>query len=60
MLAPPKLSKLPKEKMRDKTGQNAPKKAAIIGRKRQEELGEVRTQVVEGYRRMMSERRGEQ
>lgn len=60
VLAPPKLSKLPKEKMRDKTGQNAPKKAAIIGRKRQEELGEVRRQVVEGYRRMMSERRGEQ
>lgn len=60
VLAPPKLSKLPKEKMRDKTGQNAPKKAAIIGRKRLEELGEVRRQVVEGYRRMMSERRGEQ
>lgn len=60
VLAPPKLSRLPKEKMRDKTGQNAPKKAAIIGLKRQEELGEARRQVVEGYRRMMSERRGEQ
>lgn len=60
VLAPPKLSKLPKEKMRDKTGRNALKKAAIIGLKRQEELGEARRQVVEGYRRMMSERRGEQ
>lgn len=60
VLAPPKLSKLPKEKMRDKTGQHTAKKAATIGLKRQEELGEVRRQVVEGYRRMMSERRGEQ
>lgn len=60
VLAPPKFAKLPKEKMRDKTGQNAPKKAAIIGLKRREELGEARRQVVEGYRRIMSERRGEQ
>lgn len=60
VLAPPKLTKLPKEKMREKTGQNALKKTAIIGLKRQTELGEARIQVVEGYRRMMSERRGEQ
>ncbi len=60
VLAPPKLTKLPKEKMREKTGQNAQKKTAIIGLKRQKELGEARRQVVEGYRRMMSERRGEQ
>lgn len=60
VLAPPKLTKLPKEKMREKTGQNALKKTAIIGLKRQEELGEARRQVVEGYRRIMSERRGEQ
>lgn len=60
VLGPPKLTKLPKEKMREKTGQNALKKAAIIGLKRQTELEEARIQVVEGYRRMMSERRGEQ
>lgn len=60
VLAPPKFSKLPKEKMRDKTRQSATQKTAIIGLKRQEELGEARRQVVEGYRRMMSERRGEQ
>lgn len=60
VLAPPKLTKLPKEKMREKTGQNALKKTAIIGLKRQTDLGGARLQVVEGYRRMMSERRGEQ
>ena len=60
VLAPPRLTKLPKEKMRDKTGQNSLKEVAIIGLKRQSELGEARRQVVEGYRRLMSERRGEQ
>lgn len=60
VLAPPKLNKLPNDKMRDKTGQNALKKTAIIGLKRQKELGEARRGVVEDYRRMMSERRGEQ
>lgn len=60
VLAPPKLSRLPKEKLRDKRGQNAPQKTATIGLKRQEELEGARRQVVDGYRRMMSERRGEQ
>lgn len=60
VLAPPKLTNLPKEKMREKTGQNALKKTPIIGLKRQEELGEARRQVVESYRRIMSECRAEQ
>lgn len=59
VLAPPKLTKLPKEKMREKTGQNTLKKTPIIGLKRQEELGEARRQVVESYRRIMSECRAE-
>lgn len=60
VLAPPKLTKLPKEKMGEMTGQNALKKTAIIGLKRQRELREARIQVVEGYRRMKSGLRGEQ
>lgn len=54
VLAPPKLSRVPKEK----TVTSALKKGSIIGLKRQEELGQARTSVVETYRRMMDERRG--
>lgn len=68
VLAPPKLSKVPKEKPRTgNTGiggtshvRSASKKASTIGLKRQEELGEARRSVVETYRRIMNERRGEE
>ncbi len=56
VLAPPKLSKVPRENLK---AANAPTKPTM-GLKRQEELGEARRKVIEGYRRMMSERRGEQ
>lgn len=68
VLAPPKLSKLPEEKPgTGNTGiagashvRSASKKASTIGLKRQEELGEARRSVVETYRRIMNERRGEE
>lgn len=67
VLAPPKFSKVPKEKPRmGNTGiagamhiRSAPKKGSTIGLKRQQELGEARRSVVETYRRMMNERREE-
>lgn len=63
VLAPPKFSKVPKEKsITGSSGidgarhfERAAKKGGL---KRQEELGEARRSVVESYRRMMSERRG--
>lgn len=68
VLAPPKFSKVPKEKPRiGNTGigsarhiRSASKKGSTIGLKRQQELGEARRSVVETYRRMMNERRGEE
>lgn len=66
VLAPPKFSKVPKEK--NITGntdigrtwhvKSPLEKHSMIGLKRQEELGEARRSVVDSYRRMMNERRG--
>ena len=66
VLAPPKFSKVPKEKnitgntdIRRTWHVKSPlEKDSTIGLKRQEELGEARRSVVDSYRRMMNERRG--
>ena len=53
VLAPPKFSKVPKGK------ENLGLNKGAGGLKRQQELSEARMTVVEGYRRMMREKRGE-
>lgn len=56
VLAPPKL-KAPRERIRPHTSGIGGGKSTL-GLRRQEEMGEARRSVVEGYRRMMGERRG--
>ena len=53
VLAPPRFSKVPKGK------ENFGIRKGVGGLKRQEELSEARRSVVEGYRQMMREKRGE-
>ncbi|CAD6590290.1 MAG: hypothetical protein ASARMPREDX12_007192 [Alectoria sarmentosa] len=53
VLAPPRFSKVPKGK------ENLSMKKGVGGLKRQQELSEARMTVVEGYRKMMREKRGE-
>lgn len=59
VLAPPKFVTVPREKMRGDASRGAGAKGMVPGGlKRREELGEARRGVVEGYRRLMRERRG--
>ena len=58
--APPQFSKMPREKFKVRDGAgvrvgDVPGKAGSL--RRREELGEARRRVVEGYRRLMGERR---
>jgi hypothetical protein len=64
VLAPPKLSSVPRVKIRGGIGGvgSEPSRGVqptVIGLKRQAELGDARRSVIEGYRQMMRERRGE-
>ncbi len=64
VLAPPKLSSVPRVKIRGGVGGVGSEpghgvQPTAIGLKRQAELGDARRSVIEGYRQMMRERRGE-
>jgi hypothetical protein len=64
VLAPPKLSSVPRVKIRGGVGGVGSEPGHGVqptapGLKRQAELGDARRSVIEGYRQMMRERRGE-
>lgn len=64
VLAPPKLSGMPRAKIRAGVGRPGTESGHgaqpfVPGLRRQAELSAARREVVEGYRRMMRERRGE-
>ena len=54
VLAPPRFSKVPKGKENFGNGKG------VGGLKRQEELSEARMSVIEGYRQLMREKRGDE